>query len=92
MANELNDINRAIQRSSDLREQERVKTNEERGEPALFIPMDGAEGHGVGYWVDKENGIIVAVRRMSNGYQRYPQQTFNVEFLKRLVALYEEVK
>lgn len=96
MANDLEGISRAIQRSADMREAERVQANAERGEPALFIPDSDPElqqqGFGMGYWPDHKEGCVWAFRKMANGYQRYAAARLEVALMERLVKLYDEAK
>lgn len=85
-ANRLSDFSQAVLRAADKKEVERIQLNMARGEPKLFIPYeDSPEGHGIGYWIDGDE--ILAIRRMSNGYELHPMQRYSVEFLKKLIAL-----
>ena len=72
-----------------LREQERLKVNQERGEPALFIFDEDFEaadkGLGVGYWV--KDGFVVGVRKYVNGYELGPCFIMEQSFCRTLADL-----
>lgn len=86
--NSLTDLSQVLQRIADDRELERLEVNKTRGEPKLFVPYaDSPEGHGIGYWVVGDE--ILAIRRMSKGYDLRPMQRYSIDFLKKLIALSE---
>lgn len=94
MPNELEGISNAIKLAALNREEARKQAEKERGEPDLFVPDEdpdmAAIGHGVGFWMCRgAEEKILAIRKMSNGYELHPFMVYDVSFLRRLVQVYD---
>lgn len=83
----LSEFSQSLKRQSDRINEERETLNRERGEPDIFKPdtSEGAsEGHGMGIWILPEH--VVVIRKMSNGYERYPSAQYDRSFIEEMAS------